>query len=225
MTSDSLFEIMGPVMIGPSSSHTAGAVRLALLAKAVAGRPIQKAVFHLYNSFAKTYKGHGSDRGLIAGILGLQVEDDQLRDAFALAEQAGLEVQFIPHPDTPSLPPNTVHFMLTLDNGDTVSVMGHSVGAGKVYVSKVNDYPVVLKGDYPTLIMFYKDKPGMIWQVTKLIAEEGINIASLVCSRKDKGQEAFMAICLDALLPQSRVDAIQAIAEVAYVRNVDKLPQ
>jgi L-serine dehydratase len=224
MSSDSLFDIMGPVMIGPSSSHTAGAVRLGLLARCIAGQTILKADFHLYNSFAKTYQGHGTDRGLIAGLLGHSVDSDAIRDAFTLAKDAKLDVQFIPHPDTPSLPPNTVHFVLTLGNSERLSIMGHSVGGGKVYVSKVNDYHLVLKGDYPTLVMFYKDKPGMIWQVTKHIAEADINIASLVCSRQDKGQEAFMAICLDSLLPQERVDAIQAIPEVYYVRNVDKLP-
>ena len=225
MDNASLFDILGPVMIGPSSSHTAGAVRLGLLARCVAGRPIQKAVLQLFNSFSKTYQGHGSDRGLLSGLLGFSVDDERLRDALELAKQAGLSYEFIPKGDDLQLPPNTVIFELTLQNNEKVTLTGHSIGGGKVYVSKINGYQVTLKGDYPTLVMFYHDKPGMIWRVTKEIAEQNINIASLLCSRKDKGQEAFMAICLDSLLPQESVDRIQEIDGVHYVRHVDKLPQ
>ncbi len=220
----SLFDIMGPVMIGPSSSHTAGAVRLAQLARNAAGRPIRKIRFTLYNSFAKTYKGHGTDRGLIAGILGIGVEDESIRDIFEKAKASKLVYSFEIHEDPNHYPPNTVKFTAELDNGEEVVVIGHSIGGGKVYLSKINEYNVSLRGEYPTLVMFYHDEPGMIWRVTKIIAEEGINIASLQCTRKEKGTEAFMAICLDSLLPEPQVNAIRQISHVYSVRNIDKIP-
>jgi L-serine dehydratase len=219
----SLFDIIGPVMVGPSSSHTAGAVRLARLARSVANRPIHQAQFTLYNSFAKTYKGHGTDRGLLAGLLGASVDDDLVRDALAYADTQGLDYTFIPEDKPNPYPPNTVQFDLTLDNNEHLVLLGHSVGGGRVYLSRINDYRVSLWGEYPTVVMVYRDQPGMIWQVTKLIAEAGINIASLNCTRKDKGTEAFMSICLDTLLAEEKVDSIRHISGVHTVHNVDRL--
>lgn len=220
----SLFDVMGPVMIGPSSSHTAGAVRLGLLARNIAGQPIRRATCHLYNSFAKTWKGHGTDRGIIAGLLGFSVDDERLVNAYDAASQADLAVEFLEEPENVQILPNTVRFELLLESAETLVITGHSLGAGKVLVSQINDYAVNLRGDYPTLVMFYKDQPGMIWQVTKIIAEANINIASLLCSRQEKGEQAFMAIALDTLLPEQCVQQINKIADIDYVRNVDSLP-
>lgn len=220
----SLFDVMGPIMIGPSSSHTAGAVRIGLLARNVAGRPIKKVTFHLYNSFAKTYQGHGTDRGLVAGILGLNVDDDQIPNAFDIAKEQHLDYTFAPHMGANTYPPNTVRFEMVLDNDDKLEVLGHSLGGGKVLITKINDYSVSLRGEYPTVVMFYKDQPGIIWQVTKIIGINQINIASLICSRQDRGAEAFMAICLDSLLHDAAVEALREIPNVYTVRNVDKIP-
>jgi L-serine dehydratase len=220
----SLFDIVGPIMVGPSSSHTAGAVRLANLTRLISGQPIQAVEFILYNSFAKTYQGHGTDRGLLAGIMGYGVDDPCIRDAFAVAKQAGLQYTITPNFDKNHYSPNTVVFKLVLADGEKLTVVGHSIGGGKVYVSKINEYNVSLKGVLPTLIMFYKDQPGMIWQVTKVIAERQINIASLQCSRAQRGAQAFMEICLDSLLPEEAVAEIRSIPNVYVVRNIDKLP-
>lgn len=222
MTS-SLFDIVGPVMVGPSSSHTAGAVRLANLARLIAAQPIEEVEFVLYNSFAKTFQGHGTDRGLVAGILGYLVDDTRIRDAFALADAAKLKYKITPYLAANHYSPNTVQFKMTLADGEKMSIVGHSIGGGKVYVSKIDEYNVSLKGVFPTLLMFYKDQPGMIWQVTKVIAERGINIASLHCSRKERGVHAFMEICLDSLLSEDAVAQIKAIPDVYIVRNIDKL--
>ncbi len=222
--SHSLFDIVGPVMVGPSSSHTAGAVRLAQLALAIAGQKVVEAEFILYNSFAHTYKGHGTDRGLIAGILGYSVDDERIKDAPAWAEKEGLRFKITPELKPNSYSPNTVEFRLTLADGEKLKVIGHSIGGGRVYVSKLNQYNVSLKGEMPTLIMFYKDQPGMIWKVTKIIAEDSVNIASLTCSRGRRGVEAFMSICLDSPLKPKQVAEIKEISNVYIVRNVDKLP-
>ncbi len=219
----SLFDIMGPIMIGPSSSHTAGAVRLASLARNVANGKVSRVNFVLYNSFAKTYQGHGTDKGLIAGLLGMGVEDEGIRHAEEAAKAQGLDFRFTVWEEANHYPPNTVRFEMELENGETLTVIGHSIGGGKVYISRINEYNVSLKGEYPTLVMFYHDEPGMIWRVTKIIAEQNINIASLTCTRRDKGTEAFMAICLDSLLPDEQVEEIRRIPHVYTVHNVDKI--
>ena len=222
--SGSLFDIIGPVMVGPSSSHTAGAVRLSQLARLIAGQEISVAECILYNSFAHTYRGHGTDRGLIAGLLGFTVDDERIRTAFEEAENMGLQYSITPDLGHNHFSPNTVRFNLTLADGEQLMIIGHSVGGGKVYVSKVNQYNVSLKGDMPTVILFYKDQPGMIWQVTKVIAEQKINIASLQCARKRRGVEAFMSIALDENLAPEQVQAIKAIPDVFLARSVDRLP-
>jgi L-serine dehydratase len=224
MSGGSLFDIVGPVMVGPSSSHTAGAVRLANLAKLIAVQPIAHVEFILYNSFAQTYQGHGTDRGLIAGILGYGVNDERIRDAFQLAEQHALQYQMIPFTGANNYPPNTVVFNMTLQDGSPLRIVGHSIGGGKVYVSKIDDHNVSLRGEMPTLILFYKDQPGMIWQVTKILAERHINIATLTCNRNQRGVEAFMIITLDSLPPLEAVEEIKHIDDIYTVRCIDKLP-
>lgn len=156
--------------------------------------------------------------------MGIGVDDESIRDVFERGETKTVQYRFIPNEEPNHYPPNTVRFDLELDNGEQLTIVGHSIGGGKVYISRINEYTVSLRGEYPTLVMFYRDQPGMIWQVTKIIAEEGINIASLICSRKEKGTEAFMAICLDTLLPEPQVSAIRQIPDVFTVCNVDKIP-
>jgi L-serine dehydratase len=223
MQGGSLFDIVGPVMVGPSSSHTAGAVRLANLARMLAGQPVQEVEFILYNSFAQTYQGHGTDRGLVAGILGCAVDDDRIRDAFSLAGQKGLRYKITPYLGANNYSPNTVVFRMKLQDGQPLSIVGHSVGGGKVYVSKIDDQNVSLRGDTPTLILFYKDQPGMIWQVTKVLAERRINIATLTCNRNHRGEQAFMIITLDSMPEPADVEEIRQIADIDTVRCIDKI--
>ena len=224
MSGGSLFDIVGPVMVGPSSSHTAGAVRLANLARLIVDQPIAEVEFVLYNSFAQTYQGHGTDRGLIAGILGYGVNDERIRDAFHLADQLGLHYRITPFLGANNYPPNTVVFNLKLADGQNCRVVGHSIGGGKVHVSKIDDHNVSLRGELPTLLIFYKDQPGMIWQVTKILAERQINIATLTCNRTQRGVDAFMIITLDSLPPVEAVEGIRHIADIYTVRCIDKLP-
>ncbi len=224
MSGGSLFDIVGPIMVGPSSSHTAGAVRLAILARMIADQPIREVEFVLYNSFAQTYEGHGTDRGLVAGILGLGVNDERIRDAFTLAEAKALQYTLTPFLGANNYSPNTVVFNMILQDGQPLRVVGHSVGGGKVYVSKINDHNVTIRGEMPTLILFYKDQPGMIWQVTKILAERQINIASLTCNRNQRGDQAFMIITLDSMPNANAVEEIRRIPDIDTVRAIDKLP-
>lgn len=223
--SSSLFDIVGPVMIGPSSSHTAGAVRLGLLARMVASNPIKQATCVLYNSFAKTYKGHGTGKGLIAGLMGFGVDDDRIRDIETHAKEQDFNVSLEVFDAHNPHPPNTVRFLLTLESGTELDILGHSIGAGKVRLSRINEYHLNITGEMPTLLMFYQDQPGMIWQVTKLLAEANVNIATLQCARKQRGNEAYMIITLDEMVPKPVIEAIRHIPDMYMSRCVESLPQ
>lgn len=214
----SLFDIAGPSMIGPSSSHTAGAVRLGLFARKIYGKQPLNVKFTLYNSFAKTGKGHGTDKGLIGGILGFSVDDERIKNAIIYAENQGVKVEFN-HEFDSSKHPNSVD--IELDN--QMFITGASLGAAKISIMAIDGFKVDLRGDYPTLILVYKDQPGMIWKVTKYIQDANVNIATLDCARKARGQEAFMSICLDSILPDEAISQIKTISSVYYLRNIDVL--
>lgn len=224
MNGGSLFDIVGPIMVGPSSSHTAGAVRLANLARLIADQPIREVEFVLYNSFAQTYQGHGTDRGLVAGILGYHVNDERIRDAFQLAQEHGLTYTITPFLGANNYSPNTVIFNLVLANGQAMRIVGHSIGGGKVYVSKIDEHNISIRGEFPTLVLIYKDQPGMIWQVTKILAEQQVNIATLTCNRNQRGDQAFMVITLDSMPERGAVEEIKRLADFYTVRCIDKLP-
>ena len=191
-----VFDILGPVMIGPSSSHTAGAARIGRITRTLLGAPAVKADILLHGSFAKTYKGHGTDKELIAGIMGMATDDVRIRQAPELAKEAGLEVH-ISTGDIDGAHPNTAKVTLTDANGRQVSLLGSSIGGGNILVTEVNGMEVSLTGQYTTLIVLHKDAPGTIAAVTEVMAEEGINICNFRLSRQKKGGEAVMTIELD----------------------------
>ncbi|MDO4280663.1 MAG: L-serine ammonia-lyase, iron-sulfur-dependent subunit beta [Peptococcaceae bacterium] len=209
-----VFDILGPVMIGPSSSHTAGAARLGLVARRLAGEAPVAATIYLHGSFAKTYKGHGTDRALVAGILGMRPDDERLRDALTLAEEAGMGVQFIPT-DFDDAHPNTAEIHLTDASGHTSSMRGESIGGGNIHISRINGLPVSLSGEYYTLIVIHRDVPGAIAAVTDLLSEAGANICHFDLSRQSRGGEAVMSIS---------VDSIDADTGAALCKKIDALP-
>ncbi|MBR1424620.1 L-serine ammonia-lyase, iron-sulfur-dependent subunit beta [bacterium] len=218
MKKTTLFDIISPVMIGPSSSHTAGAVRLGLLAKHIYKNTPKKVKFTLYNSYAHTGKGHGTEKGLLAGVLGLDVDDRRIKDIFNSDIAKNIDYTFS-YADNFKKHPNTVDMVFD----DSMFVSGESVGAGEVAIRKINDFNVKLTGRYNNLILVYKDKPGMISQVTNLLQKEGINIAFLNCDRNAKGQEASMIIEIDGKMNTSIEDEILKIPDVYFVTYVEKL--
>lgn len=220
MKQSSLFDIIAPVMVGPSSSHTAGAVRLGILARNIYGAIPKKVTFKLYNSYAQTGKGHGTDKGLLAGVLGFSVEDTRIKNIFDLPEANEIEYEFQFLEDF-NRHPNAVDFIF--EGTQKMSVSGDSVGAGNVEINKINNFSVKLSGEYNSLIVIYKDKLGVISKVSGLIQTEGVNIASLICDRTAKGEDASMCICLDAALNYSLVEKIKRIDDVYLVRHVGKL--
>ena len=220
MRQSSLIDIISPVMVGPSSSHTAGAVRLGLLARNVYDAKPEKVIFKLYNSYAKTGKGHGTDKGLLAGVLGLPVDDVRIKDIFNSEEAKNIQYEFEYLEDF-NRHPNAVDFIF---EGDfNLFIAGDSIGAGEVVIRKINDFTVKLAGKYDTLILVYKDLPGMISRVTKLIQDENINIAPLHCDRTSKGDKASMCICLDGKLDENILKQVEQIPDMYMVRYVKKL--
>ena len=191
-----VFDILGPVMIGPSSSHTAGAARIGRITLALLGAPAVKADIFLHGSFAKTYKGHGTDKALIAGIMVMPTDDSRIRRAPELAREQGLAVT-ITTGDIDGAHPNTARVALTDADGNRVSLLGSSIGGGNILVTEVNGMEVSITGQHTTLIVLHRDAPGTIAAVTEVMAEAGVNICNFRLSRQQKGGDAVMTIEID----------------------------
>lgn len=220
MKKSTLFDIISPVMVGPSSSHTAGAVRLGLLARNIYKNKPEKVVFKLYNSYAHTGKGHGTEKGLLAGVLGLSVDDRRIKDIFNSDIAKEIEYEF-EYCDNFKYHPNAVD--MTFIGKNNMFISGESVGAGEIAVRKINDFTVKLTGKYNTVLIVYKDMPGMISQVSSVLQYHNINIASLFCDRNAKGKEASMVISVDGNISPDIVDIIEEIPEVYFVSYIEKL--
>ena len=220
MKQSSLFDVISPIMVGPSSSHTAGAVRLGLLARNIYGATPKKVTFKLYNSYALTGKGHGSDKGLLAGVLGLAVDDIRIKNIFDLPDAKEIEYKFEFLEDF-NRHPNEVDFIF--EGAQKMTISGDSVGAGSVRIRKINNFAVKLSGDYNSLVVIYKDKMGVLSKVSGLIQNEGVNVASLICDRTAKGEDASMCVNLDSALNYSVIERIKKIDDVYIVRHVAKL--
>lgn len=208
-----VFDVLGPIMIGPSSSHTAGAARLAKIAGTIAGDGIKKVQFLLHGSFGKTYKGHGTDRALVAGILGMEPSDSRLRDSFSLAKELGIEVSFT-EKSLGDVHPNTVKFIITKEDGHCVTVMGSSIGGGSIEIIEVDEDKVKFTGDYPTLIISHKDVPGQVSKVTGLLYQHNINIAFMRVFRSHRGETATMVFETDNKIPNDIIEQILSIRDV-----------
>ncbi len=216
----SLFEIIGPVMVGPSSSHTAGACRLGGLARAILGGTPCAARLTLHGSFAKTGRGHGTDRALVAGLLGYAPDDVRLKDALELAEEEGLAALAIDEADLGDVHPNTARLELTDAQGREWVVQGSSLGGGDVEVTLVDDFPVQLTGELPALVVVHHDQPGVVAAVTARLAADVINIAGMQVSRERRGARALMVIETDEPVPDEVATSLAALEGVAEVRRV-----
>lgn len=208
-----VFDILGPVMIGPSSSHTAGAARIGRITRALLGAEPAKADILLHGSFAKTYRGHGTDKALIAGIMGMSTDDVRIRQAPLLARNAGLEVH-ISTGEIDGAHPNTARVTLTDSEGHSVSLLGSSIGGGNILVTEVNGMEVSITGQYSTLIVLHRDAPGTIAAVTEVMAEAGINICNFRLSRQKKGGQAVMTIELDGSVKEELNEKINALPNI-----------
>ena len=210
------FDILGPNMIGPSSSHTAGALRIAF----VAGRMVERAVsvkFVLYGSFARTYHGHGTDRALVGGILGYHPDDERIRDSFEHAKEAGLAFSFEENFTDKEIYPNTVDIYVTDKDGSVVSLRGKSIGGGNAVITRLNGVEVELTGNYCTLVVEHVDKKGTLAFVTTVLSAYDLNIGSLRLYRESKGKRAYAIIEVDTNVSNQVVSALKGVESVTNV--------
>ena len=215
----SVFDIIGPVMIGPSSSHTAGAVRLGELARAVFGGRPSSARILLHGSFASTGLGHGTDLALVAGLLGMGPDDPSIPEAMREAAEQGLQVSF-ETADLGEVHPNTAEFRLADADGRTMIVRGSSLGGGDVVVTDIDGFEVQVSGELPVTLVEHQDRPGEIAGVTGVLAEGGVNIASMQVSRERRGARALMLIETDVLVSAQTAELIGRLPGVTAVRIV-----
>lgn len=218
----SVFDIIGPRMVGPSSSHTAGALRLGLLARGVLGSTPERARIGLHGSFATTYRGHGTDRAVAAGLLGMAPDDPRIPNSLEVAREAGVDVTFEPADLGPDAHPATLRFELAAGD-ETATMVGASVGGGSVRVTEVNGRHVDLTGRYDTLMVLAQDMPGTTAALTHLLAEQGVNIAFLEVGREKRGREASMLIQADHPISDELLAQIQAFEWVRHARRLRKV--
>jgi L-serine dehydratase len=218
-----LLDLFGPVMIGPSSSHTAGVARIAFLARKIFPYPVDRALVVFYGSLARTYRGHGSDKAAVAGLLGIRPDDERLTYALELAGKQGFKVEIRPEYDGPErYHPNTV--VIELWGGDRHSrVRGASIGGGEIRLQSVNGFEADLDGSLDALLVLHRDEVGVIAIVSHILAANHFNIASVASHRKDKGDEALMVVEVDGVVPSSivaQVRELPAVREVVYVPSI-----
>ena len=215
-----IFDIMGPVMIGPSSSHTAGAARIGLITRHLLGCRPAAVELVLHGSFAATGKGHGTDRALVAGLLGLAPDDPDLPRSFALAKEAGMEVAV----DTVTLRgahPNTVVLQVTGAGGRSMEVNASSLGGGRVRVNAIDGLEAAFTGDYPTLIIRNQDQPGAVAEVSAILSQRQVNIAAMQLYRDRRGGLAVMVLESDQSIPAEAVEALRSAPGIVRVTYLD----
>lgn len=199
----SVFDVIGPNMIGPSSSHTAGADSLAFLAQKMISGPLKKVEFTLYGSFAKTYRGHGTDRALLGGIMGFNTGDKRIPDSFEIAKERGLSYEFHVNQREEVNHPNTVDIYMLNEGGRELTVRGESLGGGKIRITRINSVDVDFTGEYSTAIVIHKDTPGVVAHITRCLSDANINIAFMKLFREEKGQTAYSIVESDNDLPEA----------------------
>lgn len=216
----SVFDVLGPNMIGPSSSHTAGAAIIAYLARKMVNGPIKNVTFILYGSFAKTYRGHGTDRALVGGILGFATDDTRIRESFQLAKEAGLEFAFVEDEKETEIYPNTVDIRMENQAGRVITVRGESLGGGKVRIVRINQVKVDFTGEYSAVIVIHQDKPGVVAHITKELSDRYVNIAFMRLFREAKGDIAYTIVESDDHLPEDITENLRSNVNVHDVMVV-----
>ena len=199
----SAFEVIGPNMVGPSSSHTAGAVSIGKMARKLFKEKVTEVTFTLYGSFARTYKGHGTDRALLGGVLGFATDDLRIRDAFSWAEKMGVKYQYIADKEFVPDHPNTVQ--------------GQSIGGGKIKITQINGINVEFTGEYSTLVVKQIDKPGVVTHITQCLSNQNVNIAFMRLFREGKGKTAYSVVESDERIPD---EILEEIRQNPYVQEI-----
>lgn len=214
-----IFEILGPIMVGPSSSHTAGAVRIGWMVRKILGEVPAKAVIQMHGSFAATGAGHGTDRALVAGLLGMEPDDSRIPDSFASAKEAQMEFSF----ETVQLRdahPNTAVIYAWDHDGNRIKVQASSLGGGRILINRIDDIRVDFTGERPTLIVQNLDKPGILADIAYALYSQDVNIANLQLYRNFKGGYAFTIVETDTGLSAEIVDALRQMNGILKVISI-----
>ena len=220
MMTMSALEVLGPIMVGPSSSHTAGALRIALAARSLAPDPLVRVEFWLYNSFSHTHRGHGTDQALVAGMLGCAPDDKRVRDSFAIAKEHGLAFDVIEKGDDESLHPNTVEVHMYGPDTAHVAVIGESIGGGRIRISGVNGAHVRMAGDMPTIFVSHHDTPGVLAALTAVLAQQHINVATMRTFRAARGGVAYTIFEIDEEISGRTFTLFRQTPHVIYATQV-----
>ena len=214
-----IFDIIGPVMVGPSSSHTAGAVRIGYIAGKLMGEPIAKAEILLYGSFLATGKGHGTRKALVAGLLGMKPDDMRIPDSFEIAKEHGIEVVF-GESALRDAHPNTAQIFLISVTGKKLEVVGESLGGSRINIAQIDGISTNFSGDYPTLVVHNMDQPGHVAEVTSMLAHKSVNIATMQLYRSNRGGDAVMVLECDQEIPREGIEwlkKVEGITKVTYL--------
>ena len=211
-----LFDIIGPIMVGPSSSHTAGAVKIGYVSRKLIGEPVSKATINLYGSFLATGMGHGTKFAIVAGLLGMKPDDKRIPDSYKYAKEAGMELKF-GEADLADAHPNSAQLILKGESGRELEVVGESVGGSLINIASIDGISANFSGDYPTLIVHNVDQPGHVAEVTSMLAHKAINIATMQLYRSSRGGEAAMVIECDKEVP------IESIKWLEHLEGINKV--
>lgn len=217
--SSGIFDMIGPVMIGPSSSHTAGVAKIGLFAHNMLGTAPREVKITFYNSFATTYKGHGSDRAVVGGLMGYATDDHRIKTSLETAEEQGIKIDYIKIGNASDLHPNSIRIEAKAENS-RIEVLGESKGGGVIRIVQINGFIANIDGSLPTLVLTAIDRPGVIAFITDIISHDGCNIASMTVSRQSKQGTAMHVIELDTPL---RPLTLQFIESIEWIRSVSPL--
>ncbi len=216
----SVFDIIGPIMIGPSSSHTAGALKIARVARTLARGKLVRVQFKLYGSFALTYRGHGTDRALLAGILGFDTGDYRVRDSFDLATEAGIEYVFEEMTEENSFHPNTVKIIMTMEDGHTSTLRGASIGGGEIEIHELDGCGVVFSGKNNAILLHQKDKPGVIAALMQVLAKYRMNVINMRAECEERGLTGFTVVEFEGNLPDAAMEQIRSHENVLSATHI-----
>ena len=215
-----VFDILGPIMIGPSSSHTAGAARIGKIGREIARNEFYGVTFYLHGSFAKTYKGHGTDRALVAGILGMDPADERIKDSLLIAKEKGIKIDIV-EKDLGYVHPNTVRLVFHYKDKEDFSLTGSSIGGGSIVITDINGNKVEFTGDYPTILIKYNDRKGAISQISSMLSNKDINIATMQVTRKDNIATAVVEI--DSPVEDEIISQLSSLKEIIYITGLNPI--
>jgi L-serine dehydratase len=211
-----LYDIIGPVMVGPSSSHTAGAVKIGYVSRKLMAQPIVKAQILLYGSFLATGKGHGTQIAIVAGLLGMKTDDCRIPDSLRLAKETGMEISF-GEAELKDAHPNSAQLILTGADGRQLEIVGESIGGSRINIASIDGLSANFSGDYPTLIVHNLDQPGHVAEVTSMLSHKSVNIATMQLYRAGRGGHAVMVIECDQEVPK------ESIQWLAHLEGIEKV--